>query len=367
MSASWASRLPAFPWDQLAEAKKQASRHPGGLIDLSVGTPVDRVPAAVRAALAAASDSPGYPPTYGTAALRASYSRWLARTHEVADLDPAAVLPTIGSKEMVSGLPFQLGLGAADPVAIPELSYPTYEIGALLAGCPVMRADIPGLASTSTRVSLLWLNSPSNPTGAVLPVDVLRKAVTWARANNTIIASDECYIDLGWDNQPVSILNPDVCGGDHTGLLALHSMSKRSNLAGYRIGFISGDPALVSQLLAVRKQMGLMMPGPMQAAAIAALDDDSHVMSQRSRYQDRRTVLMEALTEAGFRIDHSEAGLYLWATKGQDCHVTVDELAELGILVAPGSFYGPAGRQHVRVALTASDERVNAAAARLTS
>ncbi|MEO5832085.1 MAG: succinyldiaminopimelate transaminase [Nakamurella sp.] len=365
MPGSWASRLPAFPWDSLLEAKETAGRHPGGLVDLSIGTPVDRVPHAVRAALAAHSDFPGYPTTQGTLALRQSYSRWLSRTHEVPDLDPAAVLPTIGSKELVAGLPFQLGLGATDTVAIPELAYPTYEVGVRLAGCQLVRTDHP-LQSGSTHLSLLWLNSPSNPTGAVLSAEQLRKIVIWARANNTIVASDECYIDLGWDASPVSILNPAVSGGNHTGLLALHSLSKRSNLAGYRIGFVSGDPSLIDQLLQVRKHMGLMMPGPMQAAAIAALDDDGHVMAERSRYSQRRTVLTDALTEAGFQIDHSEAGLYLWCTRGKDAEATVSWFADRGILVASGAFYGPDGASHVRVSLTAADERVAAAAERLS-
>jgi succinyldiaminopimelate transaminase len=179
------------------------------------------------------------------------------------------------------------------------------------------------------------------------------------------VVSDECYCELGWSRQPVSILHPDVCDGDHTGLLAVHSLSKRSNLAGYRAGFVSGDPALVGELLAVRKHAGMIVPAPVQAAMTAALGDTAHVAEQRDRYARRREVLRAALTGAGFRIDHSEAGLYLWATRDEDCWATVDELAGRGILVAPGSFYGTAGDRHVRVALTASDERVEAAAARL--
>ncbi len=366
MSSSWSSRLPAFPWDSLAEAKKLAAAHPGGIVDLSIGTPVDRVPHAVRTALAANSDSPGYPTTQGTLALRQAYSRWMARTHEVPDLDPGAVIPSIGSKELVAALPFQLGLGSTDTVAIPEVGYPTYEVGVKVAGCSMVRSDFPGTQAGSGHISLLWLNSPSNPTGEVTSVGQLKKIVAWARANHTIVASDECYIDLGWDTHPMSILSPEVSGGDHTGLLALHSLSKRSNLAGYRIGFISGDPSLVNGLLQVRKHLGMMMPSPIQAAAIAALDDDSHVMAQRSRYSQRRGVLVDALTDAGLRIDHSEAGLYLWCTRSQDAAVTVEWFARQGILVAPGTFYGPAGKQHVRVSLTATDERVAAAVDRLT-
>ncbi len=360
----WASRLPAFPWDALVSAKSVAALHPDGLVDLSVGTPIDKVPNLVRAALAAGCDTPGYPTTQGKPSLRRAYSAWLQRAHEVPDLDPKAVLPTIGSKELVAMLPFQLGLGPGDVVAIPELAYPTYEVGALIAGCSVVRGDSPAQFGEG-RVTLRWINSPSNPSGALHNVDKLRRIVDWARANKTILVSDECYIDLGWEADPISILNPEVCGGDHTGLLVAHSLSKRSNMAGYRVGFVAGDPDLVAKLLAIRKQTGSMVPSPMQAAAIAALNDDSHVMAQRSRYSARREVLMEALSDAGFRIDHSEGGLYLWCTRGEEAMATVDWLAERGILVAPGSFYGPLGRQHVRVALTATDERVGAAAKRL--
>lgn len=364
MASDWDSRLPAFPWDALAESKSVAAQHPDGLVDLSVGTPIDKVPNAVRTALAAGCDTPGYPTTQGKPSLRRAYSGWLQRTHEVPDLDPKAVLPTIGSKELIAMLPFQLGLSAGDTVAIPELAYPTYQVGALFAGCSVVRGDSPAQFGDG-RIAMRWINSPSNPSGAVHNVDKLRRIVEWARANNTILVSDECYIDLGWDADPISILNPEVCGGDHTGLLVAHSLSKRSNMAGYRVGFVAGDQALVSKLLAIRKHAGLMVPSPMQAAAVAALNDDSHVMAQRSRYSSRREVLMEAFGAAGFRVDHSEAGLYLWCTRGEEAMESVGWLAERGILVAPGSFYGPTGRQHVRVALTASDERVAAAAKRL--
>jgi len=364
VAVGWAPRLPAYPWDQLRDLKARASAHRDGLVDLSIGTPVDRVPRAVRNALAEGSDWPGYPTTQGTLALRQAYSRWLERTHEVEALDPAAVIPTIGSKEAVSGLPFQLGLTTTDTVAIPELAYPTYEVGARLAGAQLLRTDNP--LTAAGHVSLLWLNSPSNPTGAVLPVETLRKLVVWARTNRTIIASDECYIDLGWDAQPISILHSDVSGGDHTGLLALHSLSKRSNLAGYRIGFISGDPALVDQLLQVRKHMGLIMPGPVQTAAIAALDDDGHVMAQRSRYGNRRIALLDALGEAGFTVDHSEAGLYLWVTRGRSGLKTATWFADRGILVALGDFYGAAGKEHVRISLTAPDRQIEDAVRRLS-
>ncbi len=363
-----ASRLPDFPWDLLEEAKATAVAHPDGVVDLSVGTPVDQVPLSARTALAGAADAPGYPTVHGRLSLRHAYSEWLERAHGVPDLDPQHVLPTIGSKELVASLPAQLGFGPGSVVVVPELAYPTYEVGALAAGCTVVRAD--GLTAIGPEtVSMIWLNSPSNPTGRVLPVHHLAKVVAWARSRGVVVASDECYIDLGWEAQPVSILHPDVSHGDHTGLLAVHSMSKRSNLAGYRAGFVSGDPAIIASLVALRKHLGLIMPTPVQAAATAALSDDMHVMTQRSRYARRRDVLTQAFDAAGFRIGDSgdsAAGLYLWASRGESAVDSVEWLAERGILVAPGTFYGPSGARHVRIALTATDERVAAAVSRLT-
>ena len=246
----------------------------------------------------------------------------------------------------------------------PELAYPTYEVGTRLAGARSLATD--SLTAVGPeRPRLLWVNSPSNPTGRVLPVAHLRKMVAWARERGTILVSDECYLECAWEAEPVSLLHPDVCDGDPTGLLAVHSLSKRSNLAGYRCAFVAGDPALVGELLAVRKNLGLQMPGPQQRAMIAALDDDEHVARQHATYAARRATLREALLAAGLRIDHSEASLYLWATRDEPCWDTVGWLAERGILVAPGAFYGPAGARHVRVAFTATDERISAARARL--
>jgi len=211
--------------------------------------------------------------------------------------------------------------------------------------------------------------SPANPTGRVLPAAHLAKMVSWARERGAVLASDECYLELGWQPPdspgPVSVLRDDVCQGSHDGVLALHSLSKRSSMAGYRAGFVAGDATLVAELLAVRKNLGLMMPAPVQAAVTACLGDDQHVDGQRARYARRRDALRPALAAAGFRIDHSEAGLYLWASRGQSCADTLDWLAQRGILAAPGDFYGPAGARHVRLALTASDARVQAAVDRL--
>ncbi|RZQ62697.1 succinyldiaminopimelate transaminase [Amycolatopsis suaedae] len=356
--------LPDFPWDQLAEYGARARAHPGGIVDLSVGTPVDPVAENVRAALASASDLPGYPTTHGIPELRTAAVAALSRRHGVTGVDPQAVLPTIGSKELVAWLPRLLGAGPGDVVVIPEVAYPTYEVGVLLAGAEPVRAD--GLTQLGPRrPAILWLNSPSNPTGRVLGVDHLRKVVEWARERGTVVVSDECYLALGWESEPVSLLHPSVTGGRLDGLLAVHSLSKSANLAGYRAGFVAGDPELVARLLAVRKHAGMIVPRPVQQAMVAALDDDEGVARQRERYAHRRLLLRKALRDSGFRIDHSEAGLYLWSTRDEDAWTTVGWLADRGILVAPGTFYGPAGRQHVRVALTATDERVEAAAERL--
>ena len=339
------------------------------MVDLSVGTPVDPVPVAVQEALRGAANSPGYPTTQGSDELRAAAVGWMDRrlgVRGVAGVGVESVLPVIGTKELVAWLPSLLGLGPGGRVVVPELAYPTYEVGARLVGATVVAADST-VALGPSPVSLVWLSSPSNPTGQVLPAEHLRKVVDWARQRGALVVSDECYVELGWDAQPVSVLDPDVCGGSADGVLAVHSLSKRSNLAGYRSGFVAGDPAVVAELLEVRKHAGMMVPSPVQAAAAVAWADDAHVVDQRARYAARRTLLRLALSGAGFRIDHSEAGLYLWVTRGEPCWETTAWFAERGVLVAPGDFYGAAGSHHVRVALTAADERVDAACGRLAT
>jgi len=361
-----AARLPAFPWDLLAPAKAAAAAHPGGIVDLSIGTPVDPVPDKVRAALAAAANSPGYPLTAGTARLREAAAAWLARDHGV-QVSPDAVLPLIGSKEFIAWLPTMLGCGPEDTVAYPELAYPTYDIGARLAGAQPAATDHPDrLPAASVR--LAWLNSPSNPTGRVLDSNRVSELVAWSRNSGAVLASDECYIDLGFEATPKSVLHPDCSGESHKGLLAVFSLSKRSNLAGYRAGLVAGDADLIGSLREVRKHAGMIVPEPVQAAMTAALTDDDHAREQYDRYARRRALLRPALERAGWTVSHSQAGLYLWARHADyDCWESVSALARLGILVAAGEFYGQAGRNHVRVALTASDERIAAAARRLAS
>lgn len=374
-----ADALPAFPWDSLTPLAQVARAHPDGIVDLSVGTPVDATPPVVRAALAAAVDWPGYPVTAGTPALREAVVEWFARRRGVPGLDPAAVLPTVGSKEFVALLPAMLGLGAGDVVLHPAAAYPTYDVGARLAGAtPRPCADPAAQLDGGDDVRLVWLNSPGNPDGTVLGVEELRAVVAAARraerrtGRPVVVAADECYAELAWDEPWAhdgvpSLLDPRVVDGSVAGLLAAYSLSKQSNLAGYRAAFVAGDRALVVRLLELRKHAGLIVPGPVQDAMVAALGDDEHVAVQRERYRRRRQVLRAAFEQAGYVVDGSAAGLYLWVRPEgvQDCWVTARDLAQLGILVAPGEFYGD-GR-HVRVALTATDERIGQAAARLSA
>jgi succinyldiaminopimelate transaminase len=363
---SVSARLPVFPWDRLEPYKAAAAAHPDGIVDLSVGTPVDPVPDVVRRALADAWNSPGYPQTYGTPALREAAATYLRTWHGVSGADPAHVLPLIGSKELVGLLPTLLDLREGDRVGYPALAYPTYEIGTLLARAEPVVYEDPVADLDPDRLRLLWLNSPSNPTGKVLGAADLRRIVAWAREHGVLVVSDECYAELSWEGTtPVSVLHPDVCGDSHDGLLAVHSLSKRSNFAGYRGAFLTGDPAAVRELLAVRKHTGMIVPAPVQAAMTAALGDRAHAVEQKERYARRRAGLRAAFEAAGFRIEHSEASLYLWATRAEDCWQTVGDLSKLGILVAPGEFYGPAGGRFVRIAFTATDERVAAAVHRL--
>lgn len=360
--------LPDFPWDSLAPYRARAAAHPDGLIDLSVGTPVDPTPTVIQEALAAAANAPGYPTTHGTAALREAVVDWCARRRNAPGLDPAAVLPTVGSKELVATLPAYLGLGAGDVVVHPLAAYPTYDVGARLAGASPRAADDVAQWRGDPAVRLVWVNSPSNPTGAVASAAQLRAVVEAAREIGAVVASDECYAELSWTGAPVpSILDPEVSGGSHAGVLAVYSLSKQSNLAGYRAGFVAGDPAVVTALLEARKHAGMIVPAPVQAAMTVALGDDAHVAEQKERYRARRDALLPAVMAAGFRVDHSVAGLYVWATRDQDCWETLDFLAEHGILAAPGAFYGEAARRHVRIALTASDAEVSAASSRLAN
>ena len=364
--------LPEFPWDQLAPAKERAAAHPGGICDLSVGTPVDDTPAFIREALADASNAHGYPTVIGTTEVREAIVAWGKRRGMV-DVGMNGVIPTIGSKEAVAWIPFLLGVRPGDTVLVPEVAYPTYDIGARLAGATPVAVD-PTDPSSWPDAALVYLNSPGNPDGHVMSTDELRAAVRWARSHGAVVVSDECYAALPWSEPYVSegvpsLLDTDVCEGDASSLLVLYSLSKQSNLAGYRGALIYGDPALVAPIVSVRKHSGLMVPAPVQHAMAVALNDTEHVERQRSVYAVRRALLLEALTDAGLDVDpDSAAGLYLWVADPAhptDSWALVNRLAELGILVAPGDFYGTAAHGRVRMALTATDERIQAAASRI--
>jgi succinyldiaminopimelate transaminase len=362
--------LPDYPWDAMAPYAARAGEHPDGIVDLSVGSPVDPTPQLIRTALADATDAHSYPQTAGTPALRTAIVEWFARRRGVQGLAERNVLPTIGSKEMVALVPLMLGLGDGDVVVHPRAAYPTYAIGASIAGATAFAADDPADWPVDTK--LVWLNSPGNPDGRVLDIDQLRAARGRAAELGAVIINDECYAELGWDGRWAteripSILDERVTGGDRTNVLAIYSLSKQSNMAGYRAAFAAGCAKVISRLLTVRKHAGLMLPAPLQAAMAVALGDDAHVDAQRERYRARRNVLKPALESAGFRIDNSEAGLYLWGTQGVDAWSSIEHLAELGILAGPGTFYGEFYPEHVRLSLTATDERVAAAAARLSS
>ncbi|MEY4023462.1 MAG: hypothetical protein RLZ23_423 [Actinomycetota bacterium] len=351
-------KLPDFPWDALAPYGAIARKHPQGAIDLSVGTPVDPTPEFIQKAFQAASNSPSYPVTVGTPELRDAITAWakkyLGATGEF------GVLPLIGSKEFVAWLPTFI---EAQSVLYPEVAYPTYLVGSLLATAQATPVSLD--ASQWPRADMAWVNSPSNPTGRVHSASEFSAAIEWSRKNKSVLVSDECYLEFGDSAKPTSIMSHT--GGDNTNILAVHSLSKRSSMAGYRAAFIVGDPALIARILEVRKHAGMMVPLPVQMAMIAALSDDVHVAEQRARYNARRAALTPALRAAGFSIDHSEAGLYIWATRQENCWDSVSWLADRGIIATPGIFYGDQGASHIRIAMTATDAQIAEAAARITS
>lgn len=374
---SFGLSLPDYPWEALAPYLARAAEHPGGVANLSIGTPVDGTPEVVQAALRAAANAPGYPTVHGTAGLREAIAAWFDRRRGVPGLDPQDIMPTVGSKELVAWLPFLLGLKAGDVVVRPTVAYPTYDIGATFAGAEHIAADdLDELdAATRARVRLVWVNSPANPTGSVRDAESLRRIVRQARELGAVVASDECYAELGWGEWDVqrggtpvpSILDPLVAEGSHEGLLAVYSLSKQSNLAGYRAAFVAGDAAIMANLVNSRKHAGMIVPYPVQEAMRVALGDDAHVQAQKDLYRGRRERIVPALEGFGLTIHESRAGLYLWATAGEATWDTVGRLADRGIVVGPGVFYGDAGNGFIRVALTASDERIDAAASRLAT
>jgi succinyldiaminopimelate transaminase len=363
------SRLVEYPWRRLERFREIASNHPQGLIDLSIGSPIDPTPELIQLALAEATNNPGYPKTAGSAELKAAVVNWFSRRRGVPALDVQQILPTVGSKEFISLLPLMLGLGEGDAVVQPSVAYTAYAVGANLVGSQLVSSDNP--ADWPSNTKLIWLNSPSNPTGAVLSPVRLRLAVERARELGAVVVNDECYAELAWEDPwrssgIPSILDPAVVRGDFSGVLAIYSLSKVANLAGYRLGLAAGDANLIADLLNTRMHAGLMLPGPMQAAMTAALANDDYLSAVRSSYLERRVLLSAAFSRAGYQIESSEAGLYLWLRSTEASWEAIAKLAEAGVLVAPGDFYSAEASNHLRVALTVSTEQARAVSERLS-
>jgi succinyldiaminopimelate transaminase len=373
---------PPYPYDRLASAARTAGAHPGGVVDLSVGTPCDPPAEAVVDALCSSGTERGYPSSIGSAALRGAAADWMRRRFDVS-VEPSAVAACVGTKEFVATAAWFLRLRTPgrDTVLAPALAYPTYAMGARLAGCRVV--EVPPAADGSLDLSTvdgedaeralcLWVNSPSNPTGALTELGV---AAAWGRARAVPVLSDECYAEFTWDGTPTSVVQHGA-----EGVLAVHSLSKRSNLAGVRVGFYAGDAALVDYLAEVRKHAGLMVPGPAQAAAVVALEDDAHVGEQRERYRQRLHRLAEILRGAGLAVDLPAGGFYLWVPVPEwaDALGTLEgrsgawalttALAEAaGVLVSPGEFYGAGAAGFVRIAAVQPDDRIELVATRLAA
>lgn len=360
---------PPYPYDRLDSLRHHADRFSGGVIDLSIGSPFDAPAASVVAALANSGAERGYPPSIGSEALRSAAARWMNRRFSV-DVPLSAIAACVGSKEFVATVPQWLRLRSPgrDTVLFPEVAYPSYEMGATLAGCRAVAvpANADGVmdldaisAAEAARALALWVNSPANPSGAL---DDLGAAAAWGRAHGVPVLSDECYAEFTWDGPARTILEHGL-----DGVIALHSLSKRSNLAGARVAFYAGDPELVHYLAEVRKHAGMMMPGPVQAAGVVALDDDEHVFEQRDRYLARLDAAARAIGDwSGVEIGRPAGGFYLWFRVGDAWEFAERLAVEGGCLVSPGEFYGEAGRDHVRVAVVTSIERIDLLAARLS-
>ena len=348
-------KLPDFPWDALAPFGEKAKAHPSGFIDLSQGTPVDATPEFIQDVFKAASNSPSYPVTMGTPELREAIANWAK--NELGASGEFGVLPLIGSKELVAWLPTIL---QSKHVLYPEVAYPTYLVGSMIAQTKSSTVDFD--ATNWPDGDLAWVNTPSNPTGRVHSDDELLNAINWARKGGVVVA-DECYLEFGNGITPKSILA--LTGGNNKNILAIHSLSKRSSMAGYRAAMMIGDKDLIAKILEVRKHAGMMVPLPVQKAMVAALGDNKHVAEQRDRYNARKAKVRSAIEKNGFKVDHSEAGLYLWATRDESAWDSVSWFAERGILVTPGHFYGEKGANHVRIAMTATDAQIDELVKRL--
>jgi succinyldiaminopimelate transaminase len=364
---------PPYPYDRLRALERLADSLPGGVVDCSIGTPCDPVPdVAVQAASVALVNSMGYPQSAGSPALRDAAAAWIARRFDVV-VDAAEIGACVGTKELVAGLPHLLRLRnpQRDTVLYPAISYPSYEMGAVLAGCRAVpvpldaewHLDLEAISdSDAERALLLWVNEPGNPTSSAAGSAHLVGVADWARTRGIVVASDECYAEYA----PVAAT---ILSGGTDGVLAMHSLSKRSNLAGMRVGFYAGDAELVEYLVETRKHAGLMVPVPMQAAAVAALGDDEHVAQQRVRYSERRAMAIKALTPLGLVHDGGPCLFYLWLRRVDGADDGWEIAAQLahaaGLLVAPGDLYGASGADHVRLALVQPHERFELAFERL--
>jgi succinyldiaminopimelate transaminase len=372
---------PPYPHDRLRELRAVAEAVPGGIVDCSVGTPVDPMPEVARSALAdAAAAATGYPATIGAPAYREAAAAWIGRRFGVG-VSPDAVLACIGTKELVASLPRMLALRdpGRDTVLYPALAYPTFEMGARLAGLRAVpvpldeqwHLDLSRISEAdAARTLIIWVNEPNNPTGASGSPQHLRAVADWAREWGAIVASDECYAEFTYDDTgaPTTPVTALTAGLD--GVLAVHSLSKRSNMAGLRAGFVAGDRDLVTYLGEIRKHGGLMTPAPVQAAATAALGDDEHVREQQARYAARRAIALAALETRDLVHDGGPSTFYLWlrtASGPSDGWAITADLAKTGLLVAPGDFYGVAGTSHARLALTVTDDQLALACERLTA
>jgi succinyldiaminopimelate transaminase len=359
---------PPYPYDRLDRLQPVAAAFDGGAVDLSVGTPCDPPPASVVAALSTSNSERGYPPSIGTPELRAAVQRWMGRRFGV-DVPLVQISACIGTKEFVGTLPQWLRLRRPerDTVLYPGVSYPTYEMGAILAGCRAVpvpvdaawRLDLTAIDdSDAARALCLWVNSPGNPTGALAD---LRAAAAWGRARGVPVFSDECYVEFTWDGAGATILTEGL-----DGVVAVHSLSKRSNLAGVRVGFYAGDAELVHYLQEVRKHVGLLVPGPAQAAGVVALDDDAHVAGQRDRYRRRLDRLGGALSAwAGTDVPVPGGGFYLWLDVGDGWDFAERMAKEAGALVSPGEFYGATVARYARIAVVQPDDRIELVVDRL--
>jgi len=366
---------PVYPYARLDALKQRAAEAPGGIVDLSIGTPNDPVPDVVVEALAKAGpDSAGYPRAIGAPALREAAAGWMERSFGVS-LDPVQVVSVIGTKELVASLPHLLRLRdpSRDTVLYPAVSYPTYAMGAQLGGCRAVpvplgedwHLDLSAVPEDDARRAvLLWVNEPGNPTGSQSAAGPLGEAVAWARSRGVVVASDECYVEFNWDEAGTFVPGATALQAGVDGVLAVHSLSKRSNMAGYRCGFLAGDGDLVAYLASVRTHAGMMVPGPIQAAATAAWNDDEHVALQRARYAERRAYARSRLGEAGLVDAGGPSSFYLWARSAdsaEDGWAVTARLAGTGTLVAAGDLYGDGGAGHVRIALVEPLDRLELA------